>query len=298
MSDRVADVGRGVSLTYRTYGDPTGEPLLLIAGLGLDLTSWPEGIIDGLARNGFHVVAFDNRDAGASTQIRAPPPSRLRLLLARPRVDAYDLGDMAADTVALLDHLGLERVHLVGMSMGGMIAQTVAARHPYRVASLTSILSTTGDRTVGHPARSTILRLARPPAQTAEQYVKGHLRMLDHIGSASHRYDETRERKWAMSAWHRGSGRSAYRGTARQIGAIQKSGDRTAELRGITAPALVVHGDSDLMVDPSGGRATAAAIPDSRYVVVDGLAHHLPPSLDHSIVELVRHHAGAQQGHR
>ena len=123
-----------------------------------------EELVDGLVAQGFHVIAFDNRDSGASTQVATKPPGRLRQLLARPRPGAYDLGDMAHDTIGLLDHLDIDRTHVVGMSMGGMIAQTLAARHPGRVLSLTSIFSTTGDRRVGQPARSTILRLARPAA--------------------------------------------------------------------------------------------------------------------------------------
>lgn len=283
-------------LVHEVHGDPSGVPMLLVAGLGLDLTSWPVGMVDGLVAAGFRVVTFDNRDAGASPRPTTPPPGRLRQLLARPRPDAYDLGDMAADTLGLLDELGIDSAHVVGMSMGGMIAQTVAARCPDRVRTLTSIFSTTGDRSVGQPARSTLrLLVTSPPARTEEEYVAGHLRMLGHIASAVHRPDEERERAWAAGAWRRGPGVGAHAGTARQIGAIQKSGDRTAELRRITAPTLVVHGDTDLMVAPTGGRATAAAIPGSRHVVVRGMAHHFPPSLDSHLVDLVVEHAMSRE---
>jgi pimeloyl-ACP methyl ester carboxylesterase len=183
------------------------------------------------------------------------------------------------------------------MSMGGMIAQTVAARYPNRVRTLTSIFSSTGDRRVGQPARSTLLRLARPLARTAEQYVEDHLTMLGHIASATYPYDADRERAWAAGAWDRGPGRTAHHGIARQISAIQKSGDRTTELHHITAPTLVAHGDTDRMVHPSGGSATAAAIPGARLVTVNGLAHHLPPQLDQRIVELVSTHADAARSH-
>lgn len=283
-------------LVHEVHGDPSGVPLLLVAGLGLDLTSWPTGMVDGLVAAGFRVITFDNRDAGASPRPATPPPSRLRQLLARPRPDAYDLGDMATDTVGLLDELGIDSAHVVGMSMGGMIAQTVAARHPERVRTLTSIFSTTGDRSVGQPARSTLLLLVTGrPARTEEEYVAGHLRMLGHIASTVHLPDEARERAWAAGAWRRGPGAGAHAGTARQISAIQKSGDRTTELRRITAPTLVVHGDTDLMVAPTGGRATAAAIPGARHVVVHGMAHHFPPSLDDYLVDLVVEHATSRQ---
>ena len=283
-TDRFVDLPAGPRLCYRVDGPDDGTPLLLIAGLGLDLTSWPQRMVGGFAERGFRVVRFDNRDAGRSSRIAAPPPGRVRQLLARPRPDAYDLTDMAADTVGLLDALGVERVHLLGMSMGGMIAQTVAARHPARVLSLTSVFSTTGDRRVGQPARSTLLRLAKAPARTVEESVERHLAMVGHIGSATFPPDEEVERAWATAVWDRGGGSSAP--VARQIGAIQASGDRTADLARITAPTLVVHGDRDLMVHPTGGRATAAAIPGARHVEVAGMAHHLAPGVVDHLVEL------------
>jgi pimeloyl-ACP methyl ester carboxylesterase len=281
----------GIDLCYRTEGPPGGPPLLLIAGLSLDLTSWPTSLVDGFVDRGFQVIRFDNRDAGRSGRSPVPPPGRLRQLFARPRPEAYDLGDMAADTLALLDHLEVRRAHVVGMSMGGMIAQTLAARHPDRVASLTSIFSTTGRRSVGQPARSTLARMARPPARTREESIARHLAMLSHIGSATFRPDETLERAWAAAVWDRTDPRGRHAGVARQISAIHASGDRTAELRSITAPTLVIHGDTDRMVHPSGGRATAAAIPGSRHLEIPGMAHHLSPGLLQRLVDLVTDHA-------
>jgi pimeloyl-ACP methyl ester carboxylesterase len=170
--------------------------------------------------------------------------------------------------------------------MGGMIAQTVAARHPARVLSLTSIFSTTGHRRVGQPARSTLLRLARNPARTVEESVERHLAMLAHIGSTTFPPDEEVERAWATAVWHRGGDSGAGAPVARQIGAIQASGDRTAELARITAPTLVVHGDRDLMVHPTGGRATADAVPGARHVEIAGMGHHLAPGVVDRLVEL------------
>ena len=284
--DRFVDLPAGPRLCHRTDGPDDGVPLLLIAGLGIDLTSWPQRMVDGFVARGFRVVRFDNRDIGRSSRVDTSPPGRLRQLLARPRPDAYDLADMAADTVGLLQHLGIDRVHLVGMSMGGMIAQTVAARHPDRVATLTSIFSTTGDRRVGQPARSTLARLARGPARTVEESVQRHLGMLRHIGSPTALPDHDLERAWAVGLWERGGGVAARAGVPRQISAIQASGDRTAELRRITAPTLVVHGDVDRMVHPSGGRATAAAIPGARHVEIAGMGHHLAPGVVDQLVAL------------
>ncbi len=284
-ADRFVDLPAGPRLCHRVDGPDDGTPLLLVAGLGLDLTSWPQRMVDGFVARGFRVVRFDNRDAGRSSRIDAPPPGRVRQLLARPRPDAYDLADMAADTVGLLDALDIGQVHLLGMSMGGMIAQTVAARHPARVLSLTSVFSTTGHRRVGQPARSTLLRLAKAPARTVEESVERHLAMLGHIGSSVFPPDEEVERAWATAVWDRGGARSGAP-VARQIGAIQASGDRTPDLARITAPTLVVHGDRDLMVHPTGGRATAAAIPGARHVEVAGMAHHLAPGVVDRLVDL------------
>ncbi|TWF95278.1 alpha/beta fold hydrolase [Saccharopolyspora dendranthemae] len=296
--DRFVDLPAGPRICYRLDGPADGTPLVLIAGLGLDLTSWPQRLVDGFTERGFQVVRLDNRDAGCSSRIDAPPPGRLRQLFARPRPDTYDLGDMAADTVGLLDHLGLKRVELVGMSMGGMIAQTIAARHPDRTGSLTSIFSTTGGRQVGQPARSTLVRMAKGPTHTVEASVERHLWMLRHIGSASFPPDDDLERAWAAGLWERGGGARAKEGRPRQIGAIHASGDRTAELRRITAPTLVVHGSTDRMVHVSGGRATAAAIPGAHYVEIDGMGHHIAPDLIDRLVTMTSEHirTSAEEG--
>jgi cation diffusion facilitator CzcD-associated flavoprotein CzcO/pimeloyl-ACP methyl ester carboxylesterase len=295
ISDQSGDqfclLPNGMRICYRSEGPLDGPPLLLIAGLSLDLTSWPQVLMDGFIDRGFRVIRFDNRDAGRSSRIAVPPPGRLRQLGARPRPDAYDLGDMTADTLGLLDHLELPRVHVLGMSMGGMIAQTLAARHPDRVASLTSIFSTTGRRSVGQPAPSTLVRMARPLSRTQEQSVTRHLAMLRHIGSDRFPFDEASERAWASTVWDRAGAVGRHAGVARQISAIQASGDRTAELRSITAPTLVIHGDTDRMVHPSGGKATAAAILGARHVEIAGMAHHLSPGLLERLLELVTDHA-------
>ncbi|MFD8986195.1 alpha/beta fold hydrolase, partial [Streptomyces sp. NPDC059564] len=285
--DRFVDLPSGPRICYRIDGPQDGTPLLLIAGLGQDLTSWPQRLVDGFTANGFRVIRFDNRDVGRSSRIQAPPPDRLHLLLGRPRPDAYHIADMAADACGLLDHLAIERAHLVGMSMGGMIAQTIAALDPDRVATLTSVFSTTGQRRVGQPALSTtLLRVISRPARTREQAVERHLALLRHIGSDVFPPDGAVERAWAAGKWDRGDGPTAPAGTARQLGAIQASGDRTEQLRRITAPTLVVHGDADRVVHHSGGRATAAAIRGARHVEVAGMGHHLAPGVIDRLVAL------------
>jgi pimeloyl-ACP methyl ester carboxylesterase len=193
---------------------------------------------------------------------------------------------MAADAYGLLDHLGIQRAHVVGMSMGGMIAQTLAARHPDRVASLTSIFSTTGDLRVGQPERMPVLRLLQPQARTLQRSVARPMALLADVGSTVFPPDEALERAWATAVWDRGDGARSREGVARQLGAIQASGDRTAELSRITAPTLVIHGDTDRLVHPSGGRATAAAIRGARHVEIPGMAHHLAPGLADRLVAL------------
>ncbi|NMO15667.1 alpha/beta fold hydrolase [Pyxidicoccus fallax] len=295
--DRFCELPHGLRICFRTWGSTTGEPLLLLAGLGLHLTSWPKALVDTLVRQGFYVVAFDNRDVGRSSRASVPPPGRFRQFFRIPRDDGYDLGDMAEDTVGLLDHLGIASAHLVGMSMGGMISQTLAARHPERVRTLTSIFSTTGARSVGQPAFSTILRLAKPPANTSEESAANYLNIVRHIAATGFPFDDAVIREYALEAWERGDGRTAHEGVARQIGAIMKSGDRTAELRRITAPTLVIHGDNDLMVHPSGGEATAAAIPGARHVTIPGMGHHLADGVLEQLANLTVEHARRSTPH-
>jgi pimeloyl-ACP methyl ester carboxylesterase len=289
--DKFCDVPNGIRLCFRTWGSETGEPLLLLAGLGLHLTSWPKVFVDTLVQRGFYVIACDNRDVGRSSRVPVPPPGLFRQLFRVPRPDNYDLTDMATDTVGLLDHLGIASAHLVGMSMGGMIAQTVAARHPERVRTLTSIFSTTGARSVGQPAASTLLLLAKRPARTREEAVANFLGIVRHIAATGFPIDETVVCAYATEAWERGDGRTAHEGVARQIGAIMKSGDRTEQLRRVTAPTLVIHGDADLMVHPSGGRATADAIPGARHVTITGMGHHLSEGVLAQLADLTVEHA-------
>ena len=288
--DLFCELPSGIRLCYRTDGPAVGRPVLLIAGLALDLTSWSSELIKVLSDAGFRVLRVDNRDSGRSTHIATPAPSTLRQALARPRPEDYDLADMADDMIGLLDFLGIERVDLIGMSMGGMIAQTIAAQYPDRVRSLTSIISTTGERGIGQPARSTLVRMAKPSARNAERYVKRHLSATRTLGSPAFPIDVESETRRARAVWARGGGRAASAGSARQVAAIQKSGDRTEQVRRITAPTLVIHGERDVMVHPSGGRATADAIPGARLVTIPDMRHGIPDGVIPQLAPLILAH--------
>jgi pimeloyl-ACP methyl ester carboxylesterase len=295
MIDQFCRAAADRQVCYRADGDPSGTPLLLIAGLTLDLTSWRRAMVDGLVGQGFYVIRFDNRDVGRTTPAATPPPTLLRRALRRPRRDGYDLADMAGDAIAVLDHLGIAEAHVAGMSMGGMIAQTVAARYPARTSSLTSIFSTTGGKRVGQPAISTLLLLSNPGARTREEFIRKHVRLMRHLAGTGFPLDEAGAAEYAAGAWDRGLREAAGDGVARQINAIYKSGDRTAELGRISVPALVIHGDSDPIVHPSGGRATAAAITGARHVTIPGMGHDLAPGVTYRLVELITNHIEQSQ---
>ena len=250
-----------------------------------------------LAERGFQVVRFDNRDAGRSTLFEGGPRADVMAAAAGDFSSAsYTLDEMADDCVALLDHLGVEAAHVVGASQGGMIAQALAIRHPRRVLSLTSIMSTTGDRSVGRPHEEAIpVLLERPPADP-EGYADFAVRAWRVIGSPGFEGDEEALRARARASFERGI---HPRGTARQLVAILASGDRAEGLRELEIPALVIHGTDDPLIDVSGGKATATAIPGAELVLIEGMGHDLPRALWPRLVDLIasnadRAGAGAQ----
>jgi pimeloyl-ACP methyl ester carboxylesterase len=246
-------------------------------GLGAQMLAWPDAFCVMLARHGLHVIRFDNRDVGLSSHLTdAAPPDVRAALLGRTSSAAYTLSDMAADTVGLMDALGLDGAHLVGASMGGMIAQTAAIEHPRRVRSLTSIMSSTGDPSVGGPTRAALAALLSPPALTREEAIERTLRIVRVIGSPEFDLDEPDIRRRTGLAFDRANDPV---GVGRQVVAIAASGDRTAALRSVAVPALVIHGAADPLVDPSGGRATARAIPGAELVAFAGMGHDLPRPL-------------------
>lgn len=289
--DQYATLPTGVTICFREHGAQDYPTILLAAGLGEDQTFWGASFIESLVSRGYRVITMDNRDVGQSSFVRTPPPAIWRQVLKRPRNDAYTLADMAQDCIGVLDHLGIDRAHLVGRSMGGMIAQTVAAAEPHRVLSLTSIYSTTGSTKVGQPATSTIrLLVVAPEARTRTDAVLAHLRITQHVAGTKYPIDDAAEAAIAAGGWDR-SARAPAGGVARQIQAIQRSGDRTNQLGRITAPTLVINGDRDLMVHPSGGAATVAAIRSAQHVVLPGMGHHIPEALVDPITRYITHHA-------
>ncbi|MEV4053169.1 alpha/beta hydrolase [Amycolatopsis sp. NPDC049688] len=288
MTEQIVDVGRGISLACERIGDTGAEPLVLVAGLGQQLHSWPDAFCTQLAERGYEVIRFDNRDAGRSTHPRFRPPSLPGMLAGRFPAQQYDLKDMAADTIGLFDALDLETAHIAGVSMGGMISQTTAALYPGRIRTLTSIMSTTGSRLLGRPALSTLRMMGAKPPKSREEAVESAVRMFRHIGSHGFPFDEAFVRELAGTGWDRDP---TTGGVGRQLAAIMKSGNRTPLLRKITAPTLVIHGDRDRMVHPTGGGATARAIRGARLETIRGMGHDLPEGAWPTILDLIDKHA-------
>jgi len=288
----VVDVGRGIELCYEQVGNPNDPPIVLIAGLGQQLHgSWPTEFVTALAARGYRITRFDNRDVGRSTHMKFPPPKPLSILRGGNHPQQYHLGDMARDTVGLLDVLGYRDVHLAGISMGGMIAQTVAAQYPGRVRTLTSIMSTTGAPRIGRPAMSTWWRLATSkPPRSRDAAIARDIAIFRHIGSHGFPFDEQRVRDRAAIAWERDQSSA---GTPRQLAAIFRSGDRTRELAQIDVPTLVIHGDRDRMVNPTGGDSTARAIRGARLETIPGMGHDLPSGVWDRVLDLLTDHVAS-----
>src|SRR4051794_31887885 len=263
-----------VELCYETFGEPGRPAVLLVMGLGTQMIGWHEEFCRDLADRGFFVIRYDNRDVGHSTKFSSvPPPTPRELLTRKLRRPAYTLDDMADDGAGLLEALGIDAAHVVGASMGGMIAQVLAARHPGRVLSLVSIMSTTGNRWKGQPALRVYPFLLRKPSTDREGQISRVLKLFKVVGSPGFERDEAELREMLELGFERGSDPA---GMARQLGAIVASGDRTAAVQRISAPTLVIHGTKDKMVRVSGGRATARAIPGARLMFVEGMGHDLP----------------------
>lgn len=267
-----------VELEYDTFGDPAHRPLLLVMGLGAQMIAWDEGFCEALAEQGHYVIRFDNRDVGLSTRFDAAGAPDMPGIVAAlgagetPPV-AYTLDDMADDAIALLDHLELPKAHICGASMGGMIVQTMALRHPGRIASLTSIMSTTGDRSLPQATPEAMAALTSPVPPDLPGYTERSLYVAKAIGSPGFPFREEEQRAKAERVFHRGL---SPEGTARQMAAIVAHGDRTPGLRELSVPTLVIHGADDPLVPLAGGEATAAAIPGAELLVIEGMGHDLP----------------------
>src|SRR6516164_8064720 len=298
MAEQFCDVGRGVTLCYETFGEPGDPTAVLIMGLGMQMLAWHDSFCEQLASRGLHVLRFDNRDIGRSTHMPGPPPTTAQLLRRSRRAAHYTLADMADDTAALLRELELAPAHVIGASMGGMIAQTLAARDPRLVRSLVSIMSSTGRLWAGQPKpRLYSLLLTRPPrGRDASIAYMEHV--FTAIGSKGLPQDPDDLRELAGRSYDRDHDRD---GPGRQLAAIIASGDRTSELGRIEAPTLVIHGGADPLVSPSGGRATARAIRGARLMVIEGMGHDLPkavwPTLIDAILENGARAGGVSQRH-
>lgn len=285
----LAPISADIELCYQTFGDPDDEPLLLVMGLGGPMTWWEPSLCSMLAEAGFYVVRFDNRDAGRSSQGKGRVS---RSMLARGFTGLrtrppYTLNDMAGDAFGLLDHLGLDAAHVAGVSMGGMIAQTMAIDEPARVHSLASIMSTTGKRSVGwsHPSMFRNL-LGRAPGR--EGYIRSSVNTWRIIGSPGYPRSQEDTEKRAAETYDRGVSVS---GMTRQMAAIVTQPDRGPRLRELSLPTVVIHGLADKMVHVSGGRATAAAVPDAELVLIDKMGHDLPSALNQTFTRAIRTNA-------
>jgi pimeloyl-ACP methyl ester carboxylesterase len=292
MAEQFTGVGRGITLCYEEFGRRGDPPVLLIMGLATQMIGWPDEFCRQLAAEGFHLVRFDNRDCGRSTHLSSRPPTPGELLRRRIPADNYPLSDMADDAVALMRALEIEPAHVVGVSMGGMIAQTVAAEHPGSVRSLISIMSTTGNRWRGQPALGIYRYLLRRAPEEKDAFVEYLVTLFGAIGSPGFPRDEERIRDVAARSYDRGHDPT---GPGRQLGAIVASGDRTSQLAQIKAPTLVIHGTNDRMIRKSGGRATARAIRGARLELVEGMGHDLPEALWPRLVQLIASHATAAE---
>jgi pimeloyl-ACP methyl ester carboxylesterase len=285
-----ATVGDDIELEYRTTGDPADPVLLCVCGFTSQLISWRPGYIDRLAAQGLLVVQFDNRDVGLSTKLDGQQVSPGAVLSAMRTGDAvppvpYTLSDMAADGIGLLDHLGVERAHVVGNSMGGMIVQTMAIEHPERVASVTSIMSSTGELDHGQATPEARDALLRPPPTDREAYIAD---AATSMLWASKKYgDPDRLRQVAAEQYDR----CFYpEGAARQLAAIYASGDRRAGLEALDVPMLVIHGRDDTLISPSGGERTAELVPGSKYLLVADMGHDMPEPLWPVLAEAIGGH--------
>jgi pimeloyl-ACP methyl ester carboxylesterase len=278
----------GIIVEYEVAGDPGDPPMLLIMGLASQLTAWDDDFVAALVERGFYVIRFDNRDVGLSTWFdQAGTPDLMAVLGGKGR-PPYSLSDMAADAAGLLDALAIDSAHVVGVSMGGMIAQSLLIDHPKRVRSLVSIMSTTGDPAVGQPSPEAVTALLRPPAADREAAMAHAVDAWRVIGSPGFAFDEARTRARAGAEFDRAFHPA---GAARQVAAILCSGDRTAALGAVECPALVIHGESDPLVDPSGGCATAAALRGSELKLVPGMGHDLPHEIFGEIADAIAAHA-------
>lgn len=284
----------GISITYEDKGPKDAPAILLVMGLGGQLTLWPDEFVDALSAHGFRTIRYDNRDVGLSTRFEAAGVPNIKWMVVKsifglPVRPAYTLADMAADGMALLDHLGIARAHIVGASMGGMIAQHIAARYPGRTLSLTSVMSTTGNRRLPRAQKEAMQVLAnRPMSGDPEDMIAYSVRAARVIGSPGYPAAEERLQRRVRADFERGF---YPQGVARQMAAIVADGDRRSLLKSVKAPTLVIHGEDDPLVPIAGGRDTAEHIAGARLLTIPGMGHDLPLALVDTLADAIAGHA-------
>ncbi|PIE79624.1 MAG: alpha/beta hydrolase [Chloroflexi bacterium] len=275
----------GIEICYDAFGYPRHPALLMVAGLGMQLIGWDEEICRMLAERGFWVIRYDNRDVGQSTKFEdAGTPNPMNAFAGKAVAAPYLLSDMAADAIGLLDALHVEKAHILGASMGGMIAQTVAIHYAERVRSLTSIMSTTGNIDVSTPTSEGLALLTSPPAKDLEDAIEKEIAWKKATNGSAYPVDEARARERAKAIWERGIYPD---GVARQLTAILASGSRQEALKTLSTPTLVIHGQEDIIVPVAGGIATAEAIPNAKLMLIYGLGHALPPETWPEVVDAI-----------
>ena len=283
----VAPICSGIEICYQTFGDPDDEPLLLVMGLGGPMTWWDPALCRLLAESGFFVIRYDNRDTGKSSRGsgRVSKGMLVQAFLGRPVRAPYTLEDLARDGFGLLDHLGIESAHVVGVSMGGMIVQTMAILDQSRVRSLVSIMSTTGRRTVGWLDPRLMPMMLGRRASTFEEYLEMSVKGAASIGSPAYPESDEDARARAAETWDRGLNPA---GVMRHMMAVLTQPNRARALRSLRIPATVIHGMQDRMVHVSGGRSTAQAIPGAELLLIPGMGHNLPPALFETFRDAIR----------
>jgi len=282
----------GIELVYDTFGDSSHPPLLLIMGLGGQMISWEDDLCAQLAARGYWVIRFDNRDVGLSTKFdQADTPNLFALMQSFVQKDPihapYTLRDMAKDAVGLLEALGIQAAHVVGVSMGGMIAQMLAIYHPGHVSSLTSIMSTTGHPDLPLPKPEAIALLTRPTPTDRDGYIEVSLRDMRFL-NGDLPLDEQRAREHAAKDYDRGLCPAGFN---RQLAAILASGSRREALHSVRIPTLVIHGKVDPLVPVEGGIDTAQSIPGAKLLIIEGMGHSLPPVIWPNVIEAIAEHA-------
>jgi pimeloyl-ACP methyl ester carboxylesterase len=283
----------GIDICYDIFGDAGAEPMLLIMGLGAQMVLWDDAFCEQIAARGFRVIRFDNRDIGQSTKLsggkRLTAVELLKLrFLKIPVAAPYRLRDMAEDTTGLMDVLGIKSAHLVGASMGGMIAQEIAISFPQRVRSLTSIMSTTGNPRIPPPTRAAAAMLMAPPPTTKDEYLARFAQTWKILRVGSFPQDEALDRARAERCFERGLNPA---GVGRQLRAILASGSRKERLHTVRAPTLVIHGTVDPLVHPAGGKDTAASIPGAKLLMIEGMGHAVPIPMWPEIIDAIDKHA-------